>query len=691
METITEMLNSPATQALGWTLIHSLWQGALCYLLSIAVLRSIPTKHSEARYAASVAVLTLMLISSVVTFALVYAPATAEPTQSLAAAVRPVYDPVTTQATTPSAFHAILSQLNTMAGRQMGIVSALWLIGAVAFMLRIASGYWYVGFIRKSAQPINSSWQAQINELAAKINIDRFVEVAQSELINAPMVLGYLKPVIMIPVGMFSGLTTDQLEAIFVHELMHIKRRDYLVNLIQAVLEAIYFFNPFAWILSADIRREREHCCDDGVVVNYGNAMAYVRALATLEEVRLSRSGMALSLAEDKNQLLQRIKRIMEKSVHNYSSRDRFVPAILLVIGLMCASWLTIQTRDRKSVVHKSEETPDRIILPEASHYVAGTSVSAVLASDTTVKQQPGAYYHYSVTTIDEDGKEDTHVVEGFSEDGNAHDPIAGIPPIAQIDPLDPVEPYEPIIFEIDAFREPITVPRLDVMPVVTALPQPMVPHQFQMPIPPTFHVPRFDTIPSLRNNSWDEFGREFEETFKEKFEDFYNEHESDVKQMMKELEERFNNDESFGRRDEASMRREEGHSREWARATVDMARAGDAMHREGMVKMKEAQHAMELARVQLKIDQARIMDMTQFSLGMKDLELNMKKFEKELQDAHLKVEREAVRDGYLKKDEKINSININDDHIEINGKKIKDADVKRYRELLHAPHPPKH
>ena len=114
----------------------------------------------------------------------------------------------------------------------------------------------------------------------------------------------------------------------------------------QSFMEAIYFFNPFVWMISGIIRQEREHCCDDAVVKFYGNPLAYVRALATLEETRFSKSGLALSFAQDKNQLLNRIKRIMEKSVTTYSGRERIIPVALLIIGLICASWLTIQSRE---------------------------------------------------------------------------------------------------------------------------------------------------------------------------------------------------------------------------------------------------------------------------------------------------------------------------------------------------------
>ncbi len=164
---------------------------------------------------------------------------------------------------------------------------------------------------------------------------------------------------ILIPIGMCTSLSTEQLETIFLHEIAHIRRKDYLINLLQLVVEAIYFFNPFVWIVSGIMKREREHCCDDAVVQLHGNAKAYAHALATLEELRLSKVGLSLSLAENKNQLLNRVKRLMEKSVKNYSSRERIIPALLLVIGLICASWISTHT----SKTELSSVNPDKLFV----------------------------------------------------------------------------------------------------------------------------------------------------------------------------------------------------------------------------------------------------------------------------------------------------------------------------------------
>ena len=671
METIVEVLRSPAAQAMGWTLIHSLWQGLLCFLLGTALLRFIPTRKSAMRYTASVGVFGLMLLCSVVTFTIVYTPGVNTALETGALFTPSANSQSVTKSVSP--IYTFLANLSSLLSSRIGMVSALWLIGATLFMLRIVSGYWYIGLIRRTAEPVDVFWKQRVNALAAKLDIKSVVELAQSNLISAPVVMGYLKPVILIPVGMFSGLTTEQLEAILVHELMHVRRNDYVVNLLQTALEAIYFFNPFAWVMSANIRREREHCCDDGVVSSQGNAMAYVRALAMLEEAKLSRAGMSLSLAEEKNQLLKRIKRIMEKSVHHYSSRDRMIPALLLVIGLMCASWLTIQSRDRKA-------------MQKASHDKTNAAAVPSTAIDTTGKKKSGTYYHYSVTTIDDKGKEDTHVIEGYGEGEFAGMPVGMEPPtpFAPGDPLEPVEPFEsiePFILNIPNFVSPMLAPPVG---PVGAMPQaPVI-----APMPMYFHSPAFDTIPGI-HGSWEEFGHEFEESFRERFEDFYKEHEVDMKELMKEMENRFGDSELMRRKIEFlksfedSGRAEEARARaeEWSRSAETFARRGDAMHMDNIARLEDAQHAVELARVQSKFDEARMLEVEK---EMARVNESMKHLEKRLHDAQEVVQKEAIKDGYLKNGEKINTINISNDSMEINGKKVKPADAKRYREIMH-------
>ena len=341
MKSLNEIFPS-WTEALGWTLLNSIWQGLLIMILVIFLLRIIPSKSSQLRYVVSCVAMTLFVITSLVTFiTLINEPVNSlnELTINFANQNSPIIAFNVSDLSGSSVFQTILLKIES----SMNWILMAWIAGTLFFTLRMLAGWWYVNSLKSESEILSNEWSDRLQQLARQFNINTIVTLAQSTRIEAPVVLGFIKPVVLVPVGMFSGLTTEQIETIFIHELAHIKRHDYLVNLIQSFIETIFFFNPFVWIISNIIRREREYCCDDAVIQNQGSALVYARALTSLEDVRLSRAAFALSLAENKNQLLNRIKRLMQKSVKNYSGRDRLIPALLLIVGLICASWLTIR------------------------------------------------------------------------------------------------------------------------------------------------------------------------------------------------------------------------------------------------------------------------------------------------------------------------------------------------------------
>ena len=185
------------------------------------------------------------------------------------------------------------------------------------FSLRMVSGWFFLNGIKRGAVQITDEWYDKLQSLAENIGLTKTIQLAESTRIQVPMVVGFFKPMILIPTSMLSGLSPAQIETIFIHELAHIRRNDYVINLLQIFFESIFFFNPFVWMLSAIIRREREYCCDDEVISQGSDTIVYAQALASLEEIRLQQPSLALSLAENKNLLFNRIRRIMEKSSKN--------------------------------------------------------------------------------------------------------------------------------------------------------------------------------------------------------------------------------------------------------------------------------------------------------------------------------------------------------------------------------------
>jgi beta-lactamase regulating signal transducer with metallopeptidase domain/uncharacterized protein involved in exopolysaccharide biosynthesis len=188
-------------------------------------------------------------------------------------------------------------------------VVEFWLIGVLALSCRWICGNRWVRRVKTfKTEPLEDLWQCRLRELSQRLGIARRVVLLQSAWIEVPMVIGWLKPVILLPASALSGLTPAQLEAILAHELAHVRRYDYLVNWFQTLAETLMFYHPAVWWVSRCIRNEREHCCDDLVVRVCGDKVLYARALVTLEEAR---GVPPLAFAASGGSLLQRVRRLL--------------------------------------------------------------------------------------------------------------------------------------------------------------------------------------------------------------------------------------------------------------------------------------------------------------------------------------------------------------------------------------------
>lgn len=330
----TDLMYSPLIQVMGWTLVHTLWQGLILYLLLSLGLRVLPTMRSNARYAISVGALAIQLLLCAGTFAYLYSQSGAGVTKQVVLQLTPG------GVLSPDMKPEVMTLVNSVeAVIPFGVI--LWLAGFLFLTARLAGGGMYLNRLRNSARTVEQSTRMVVLELSYQLRIRQFVEVFETARIHMPMVVGFIKPVILLPVGLASGLTPTQLETILIHELVHIRRHDYLVNLIQSVIESLLFFNPFVWFISSRIRTEREHCCDDEVVRFKGDPVVYVHALSRIEEMRLSVPALAMPLARRKSELFNRITRIMEKTFTRRPLRESILPIALLIVAVLCMSWIT--------------------------------------------------------------------------------------------------------------------------------------------------------------------------------------------------------------------------------------------------------------------------------------------------------------------------------------------------------------
>jgi len=217
--------------------------------------------------------------------------------------------------------------------------------------------------------PAPGDWQARLGRLRQRLRVSRPVALMESCLAEAPVVIGFFRPVILLPIGLLTGLGAQQVEAILIHELAHVRRCDYLVSLLQKFVEGLLFYHPAVWWVSGVIRAERENCCDDVVVAVLGDAHGYAATLATLEEIRWSAREPAL--AATGGNLMRRVRRLLNQPEGpRPSAVPVFSAAILLVAAAaMLGAWQTAP-QPQPQAPPKKVESPYRKWLNEDVVYI---------------------------------------------------------------------------------------------------------------------------------------------------------------------------------------------------------------------------------------------------------------------------------------------------------------------------------
>ena len=239
---------SPVAMAVGWALVHSLWQGSLV-ALALAVL--VPAVRSpRVKYAGGCTALLLVVVWFGITVQRAMPVAMREASAVRWTSVPALVPDVVTGAVSSAGFAAYLPWL-----------TLVWMLGVAVFYARHLAGWISVGRLRRRGVcSAGDEWQRLVARLSAAIGVSRAVQLLESCFVDAPMVMGHLRPVILLPIGLLAGLPPAHVEAILLHELAHVRRHDYLVNLLQRFVEGLFFYHPAVWWISNVIRAERENC-----------------------------------------------------------------------------------------------------------------------------------------------------------------------------------------------------------------------------------------------------------------------------------------------------------------------------------------------------------------------------------------------------------------------------------------------
>lgn len=321
-------------KATGWSMFHSLWQGAIIYGLLFLIVITFPKLKSGLKHNLAYAALCLIFVSYCVTFFSIFKfPQTNAGQQG-------------TELISSLSYYEYLNNIpqniSSKAEQLFPYLVSVYGIGLFFQLVIVLAGYRKMQQLKNATHhAVPASWANVFNEMRNKLKLQQTIGFYLSDKVNVPLVLGYFKPIVLFPIALASQLDLNQVEAILIHELSHIRRNDYLLNLIKTIIETILFFNPFIWLSGRFINIEREHACDDLVVQLTGTPVTYAHALLKLEILK-DKSTPALSMAATgKNQhLYQRIKRITDMKTNYMNAKQQFFAITLTIITVFSLAFV---------------------------------------------------------------------------------------------------------------------------------------------------------------------------------------------------------------------------------------------------------------------------------------------------------------------------------------------------------------
>jgi beta-lactamase regulating signal transducer with metallopeptidase domain len=446
---IDPLLDSPLVRSIGWALIHFVWQGTVIGIATALTLRALAGARPVMRYAVACFSLALMLIVPVIGV-LTNRPSDSSTLAPAAAASVNVVAPVPLDRLLPSAV-------------------MFWLAGVLLLSVRLMVACAGVQRLKRATRTVDAAVVARVLSLAHRFGIDRPVRVFESTLVRVPTVVGHLRPVILLPASVITGLAPGYLDAVLAHELAHVRRHDYLVNALQSLVETLLFYHPAVWWCSRQIRIEREHCCDDMVVEAGGNRLAYATALAQLEELR----GLEpmLSLNASGGRLVDRIRRLLSESPmkERRSTTWTIAAALAVVIALVVTPARRVADASELMVAGESDSQPSNPPqLPEPTSVVRANAGWAESRRASQVALETLARETQGVATLPGPPQPQPKAQAATQPQAPSPDPppppLPPTPSTVAVPPAAPAPPSPP--------NAPVALPALPAPPAPPAPPQ---------------------------------------------------------------------------------------------------------------------------------------------------------------------------------------------------------------------------
>ncbi|MCP4611928.1 MAG: M48 family metalloprotease [Planctomycetes bacterium] len=368
---LQDILSQEIVQRLGWTLLHFIWQAAAVALILTILLRVLRKSTANLRYIIACLALALVVLLPVITIKLVpvsqpltaahFTPAPAPTVLPIDEMPAPetvvVAKPYQPESVTVAPAIPLKQRIADTLEPALPYIVSGWLIGVLGLSIWHLGGWTQLQRLkRRMVKQVDSTLLNKLKALTQKLKVKQTVQLMESALVQIPTVVGWLKPVILLPANALTGLSSEQLEAIIAHELAHIKRFDYLINILQTVVEILGFYHPAVWWVSHKIRAERENCCDDMAVSISGDRLSYAGALASMEEIRAA--GGKLAVAATGGNLFRRICRLLGKDSTDNTGLS-WVPAataILLIIALAIPTTLALTNKSDSMLTEPQAE-----------------------------------------------------------------------------------------------------------------------------------------------------------------------------------------------------------------------------------------------------------------------------------------------------------------------------------------------
>ncbi|OEK02667.1 hypothetical protein BFP97_14550 [Roseivirga sp. 4D4] len=330
-------INNNLFDALGMTLIDSLWQGAIVMAIAFVGLWVMKKSKANLRHNFLLICIVALPVMGVYTFSQRYEPAATYVETTLLQDIGFISDSEASMTSAPVSTSLDIKNEAFEWVQMTPWIGVFWTVGMLLIFLRAAGGYLYLNRLKSSAFILDD---IELNRLFDKLkdgfDLKREVLLKESMKISSPMVYGYFKPVILFPLGLVQGLTTDEVEVILLHELAHLKRNDFLINIVINGLRAVYFYHPVFWWLQSQLDNEREFASDEMVMEHQADGLTLVRALTKAKEFSMLSPSLGFA-GSSKNQLLKRVNRIMKKQ-QKPNWTGLILPCLILVSVLLFTS-----------------------------------------------------------------------------------------------------------------------------------------------------------------------------------------------------------------------------------------------------------------------------------------------------------------------------------------------------------------